>query len=203
MKTRMNKMILLTGILCAMSFAACACSGEKEVSGEPRQAEEDTPETGEDVSAAEPPADSEKEPSTDAAETGAETGNAAEDVQEGQPAATDASDSQTDDEPDLEGDIKELQDGKLTLVKHQTSETDDGALIVVAPGENDSGFEKVTVTYDGKTLFQFWNIYDGGDRSETEEATEADLENGQSVQAWGSFSGDEFKAVRIRIVRVK
>lgn len=183
-------MILLTGILCAMSLAVCACSGEKETSGQ-QQTGTNASEPENAASTTEPSADSTKddsdtEPSADAAGDG-------EGAKEGQADA---------DAPDLEGDIKELQDGKLTLVKHETSETDDGFLMVVAPGEDDSGFEKVTVTYDEKTVFWFWNIYDGGARSETKEATAADLEKGRSVQVWGGMSDGEMKATQIRIVQV-
>lgn len=71
-----------------------------------------------------------------------------------------------------------------------------------APGADDSEFNKVTVTYDEKTLFAVKTIYDGGTRSEMEEAAAQDLEKDRSVEVWGSLSGGELKATQICILYV-
>ena len=50
--------------------------------------------------------------------------------------------------PNLEGDIKELKDGQLTVVEAITEKSDNGGDIVVSPGSgDDSEFNKIAVTW--------------------------------------------------------
>ena len=103
----------------------------------------------------------------------------------------------------LEGDIKELKDGQLTVVEAITEKSDNGGDIVVSPGSgDDSEFNKIAVTYDENTLFAIKTIYDGGARSEMSAATAADLASGQFIKVWGSSSGSGLKATQICIVKV-
>ena len=103
----------------------------------------------------------------------------------------------------LEGDIKELKDGQLTVVEAITEKSDNGGDIIVVPGSgDDSEFNKIAVTYDENTLFAIQTIYDGGARSEMSEATAADLASGQFIRVWGSSSGSGLKATQICIVKV-
>ena len=103
----------------------------------------------------------------------------------------------------LEGDIKELKDGQLTVVEAITEKSDNGGDIVVAPGSgDDSEFNKIAVTYDENTLFAIETIYDGGARSEMSAATAADLASSQFIQVWGSSSDSGLKATQICIVKV-
>ena len=222
MKKKTGKMILLTGVLCILSLAVCACGKTEEASDtqEPQVVQgEPIPEddTEDDVSAPEPEADAEgtdtgNEPESPEAspepQSGESSSQGTDSTQKEQPEAQSQSTSGTsaewvDSTPNLEGDIKELKDGQLTVVEAITEKSDNGGDIIVVPGsEDDSEFNKIAVTYDENTLFAIKTIYDGGARSEMSEATAADLASGQFIQVWGSSSGSGLKATQICIVKV-
>ena len=222
MKKKTGKMILLTGVLCILSLAVCACGKAEEASDtqEPQVVQgEPIPEddTEDDASAPEPEANAEgtdtgNEPeSTEASpepQSGEGSSQGTDSTQKEQPEAQSQSTSGTsaewvDSNPNLEGDIKELKDGQLTVVEAITEKSDNGGDIIVVPGsEDDSEFNKIAVTYDENTLFAIKTIYDGGARSEMSEATAADLASGQFIKVWGSSSGSGLKATRICIVKV-
>ena len=215
-------MILLTGVLCVLSLAVCACGKTEEASDtqEPQVVQgEPIPEddTEDDASAPEPEADAEgtdtgNEPESPEAspepQSGESSSQGTDSTQKEQPEAQSQSTSGTsaewvDSTPNLEGDIKELKDGQLTVVEAITEKSDNGGDIIVVPGsEDDSEFNKIAVTYDENTLFAIKTIYDGGARSEISEATAADLASGQFIKVWGSSSGSGLKATRICIVKV-
>ena len=222
MKRKTGKMILLTGVLCILSLAVCACGKKEEASDtqEPQVVQgEPIPEddTEDDVSAPEPEADAEgtdtgNEPESPEAspepQSGESSSQGTDSTQKEQPEAQSQSTSGTsaewvDSTPNLEGDIKELKDGQLTVVEAITAKSDNGGDIIVVPGsEDDSEFNKIAVTYDENTLFAIQTIYDGGARSEMSEATAADLASGQFIKVWGSSSGSGLKATQICIVKV-
>ena len=222
MKKKTGKMILLTGVLCILSLAVCACGKTEEASDtqEPQVVQgEPIPEddTEDDVSAPEPEADAEgtdtgNEPESPEAspepQSGESSSQGTDSTQKEQPEAQSQSTSGTsaewvDSTPSLEGDIKELKDGQLTVVEAITEKSDNGGDIVVSPGSgDDSEFNKIAVTYDENTLFAIKTIYDGGARSEMSAATAADLASGQFIQVWGSSSGSGLKATQICIVKV-
>ena len=222
MKKKTGKMILLTGVLCILSLAVCACGKTEEASDtqEPQVVQgEPIPEddTEDDVSAPEPAADAEgtdagNEPESPEAspepQSGEGSSQGTDSTQKEQPEAQSQSTSGTsaewvDSTPNLEGDIKELKDGQLTVVEAITEKSDNGGDIVVSPGSgDDSEFNKIAVTYDENTLFAIQTIYDGGARSEMSEATAADLASGQFIRVWGSSSGSGLKATQICIVKV-
>ena len=222
MKRKTGKMILLTGVLCILSLAVCACGKTEEASDtqEPQVVQgEPIPEddTEDDASAPEPEADAEgtdtgNEPESPEAspepQSGESSSQGTDSTQKEQPEAQSQSTSGTsaewvDSTPNLEGDIKELKDGQLTVVEAITEKSDNGGDIIVVPGsEDDSEFNKISVTYDENTLFAIQTIYDGGARSEMSEATAADLASGQFIQVWGSSSGSGLKATQICIVKV-
>lgn len=222
MKKKTGKMILLTGVLCILSLAVCACGKTEEASDtqEPQVVQgEPIPEddTEDDVSAPEPEADAEgtdtgNEPESPEAspepQSGESSSQGTDSTQKEQPEAQSQSTSGTsaewvDSTPSLEGDIKELKDGQLTVVEAITEKSDNGGDIIVVPGSgDDSEFNKIAVTYDENTLFAIQTIYDGGARSEMSEATAADLASGQFIQVWGSSSGSGLKATQICIVKV-
>ena len=222
MKKKTGKMILLTGVLCILSLAVCACGKTEEASDtqEPQVVQgEPIPEddTEDDVSAPEPEADAEEtdtgnEPESPEAspepQSGESSSQGTDSTQKEQPEAQSQSTSGTsaewvDSTPNLEGDIKELKDGQLTVVEAITEKSDNGGDIIVVPGsEDDSEFNKIAVTYDENTLFAIQTIYDGGSRSEMSAATAADLASGQFIQVWGSSSGSGLKATQICIVKV-
>ena len=222
MKKKTGKMILLTGVLCILSLAVCACGKTEEASDtqEPQVVQgEPIPEddTEDDASAPEPEADAEgtdtgNEPespeSSPEPQSGESSSQGTDSTQKEQPEAQSQSTSGTsaewvDSTPNLEGDIKELKDGQLTVVEAITEKSDNGGDIIVVPGsEDDSEFNKISVTYDENTLFAIQTIYDGGARSEMSAATAADLASGQFIQVWGSSSGSGLKATQICIVKV-
>ena len=222
MKKKTGKMILLTGVLCILSLAVCACGKTEEASDtqEPQVVQgESIPEddTKDDASAPEPEADAEgtdtgNEPESPEAspepQSGESSSQGTDSTQKEQPEAQSQSTSGTsaewvDSTPNLEGDIKELKDGQLTVVEAITAKSDNGGDIIVGPGSgDDSEFNKIAVTYDENTLFAIQTIYDGGARSEMSEATAADLASGQFIRVWGSSSGSGLKATQICIVKV-
>ena len=222
MKKKTGKMILLAGVLCILSLAVCACGKTEEASDtqEPQVVQgEPIPEddTEDDASAPEPEADAEgtdtgNEPESPEAspepQSGESSSQGTDSTQKEQPEAQSQSTSGTsaewvDSTPNLEGDIKELKDGQLTVVEAITEKSDNGGDIVVSPGSgDDSEFNKIAVTYDENTLFAIKTIYDGGARFEMSAATAADLASGQFIQVWGSSSGSGLKATQICIVKV-
>ena len=222
MKKKTGKMILLAGVLCILSLAVCACGKTEEASDtqEPQVVQgEPIPEddTEDDASAPEPEADAEgtdtgNEPespeSSPEPQSGESSSQGTDSTQKEQPEAQSQSTSGTsaewvDSTPSLEGDIKELKDGQLTVVEAITEKSDNGGDIVVSPGSgDDSEFNKIAVTYDENTLFAIQTIYDGGARSEMSAATAADLASGQFIQVWGSSSDSGLKATQICIVKV-
>ena len=222
MKRKTGKMILLTGVLCILSLAVCACGKKEEASDTPEpQVVQGEPipedDTEDDASAPEPEADAEgtdtgNEPESPEAspepQSGESSSQGTDSTQKEQPEAQSQSTSGTsaewvDSTPNLEGDIKELKDGQLTVVEAITEKSDNGGDIIVVPGSgDDSEFNKIAVTYDENTLFAIQTIYDGGARSEMSEATAADLASGQFIRVWGSSSGSGLKATQICIVKV-
>ena len=222
MKKKTGKMILLTGVLCILSLAVCACGKTEEASDTPEpQVVQGEPipedDTEDDASAPEPEADAEgpdtgNEPESPEVspepQSGESSSQGTDSTQKEQPEAQSQSTSGTsaewvDSTPNLEGDIKELKDGQLTVVEAITEKSDNGGDIVVSPGSgDDSEYNKIAVTYDENTLFAIKTIYDGGARFEMSAATAADLASGQFIQVWGSSSGSGLKATQICIVKV-
>ncbi len=222
MKRKTGKMLLLTGVLCILSLAVCAC-GKTEDASDTQETQvvqgEPIPEndTEDDVSTPEPEADAEgtdtgNEPESPEAspepQSGESSSQGTDSTQKEQPEAQSQSTSSTsaewvDSNPNLEGDIKELKDGQLTVVENITAKSDNGGDIIVGPGSgDDSEFNKITVTYDENTLFAIRTIYDGGARFEMSAATAADLASGQFIAVWGSSSGSGLKATQICIIEV-
>jgi len=187
MKNNLKKTILLTGILCTMSLAVCACTGTKESQSMAEQQED---------------ADTGAEGQPDAGKQ--EDAQKGGEDQAGQPSAENISGEWTDDDPNLVGDIKSLRNGQITVIEAFLDETDSGEEIIALPAEggDDSDFNKVVVTYDDNTLFALKTIYDGGARFEMSEATAEDMKEGQFVDVWGSYSGGELQAKQIFIVEV-
>ena len=222
MKRKTGKMILLTGVLCILSLAVCACGKTEEASDTPEpQVVQGEPipedDTEDDASAPEPEADAEgtdtgNEPESPEVspepQSGESSSQGTDSAQKEQPEAQSQSTSGisaewVDSTPNLEGDIKELKDGQLTVVEAITEKSDNGGDIIVVPGsEDDSEFNKISVTYDENTLFAIQTIYDGGAGSEMSEATAADLASGQFIRVCGRPSGSGLKATQICIVKV-
>lgn len=217
MKKKTGKIILLTGVLCILSLAVCACGETEDAAGPQVVQGEPIPEddTKEEDATPEPSAETEgvggedkqDGPGAEAVPESGENNNSGTDnAQKEQPEAQSTSGTSAqwvDSTPNLEGDAKDLKDGQLTVVEAVIEKADNGGDIMVSPGTgDDSEFNKVTVTYDENTLFAIQTIYDGGARDEMSEATAADLAAGQHIQVWGSSSGSGLKATQICIVKV-
>lgn len=183
MKNKMQKKIFMMGMLCAICMAA-ACGGTDKLSSAKAQQED---EENFDVLPEQTGQPSDDETQNDASS------------KKNAPAAW------SDNSPDFEGGIKELENGRITVVKAITEDRDDGSKIIAAPaaGADDSEFEKIAVTYDENTLFAIRTIYDGGARSEMSEATAADMAEGQSIQVWGQSLGEEWAAEQICMIKVE
>ena len=206
MKKKTRKMVLLTGVLCILSLAVCACGKTEDAqdAAEPQVVQgEPIPEddTKEEDAAPEPSAKTEGTEGEDKQES-----QGTDSTQKEQPEAqstSGTSEQWVDSTPNLEGDAKDLKDGQLTVVESVTEKADNDGDIIVSPGSgDDSEFNKVTVTYDENTLFAIQTIYDGGARAEMSAATAADLAAGQHIQVWGSSSGSGLKATQICIIKV-
>ena len=201
MKNKVRKMLLLLAMVGAMSLGLCACGSEKAAAApEEEQSSESEASFGSGQSGEKENApDGQKETADESAgEAQAGTdGIAPED-------GTEEASADTEDRPDLQGDVEEIKDGQLTVVEAIQETTDEGAEImgVPAPGADDSAFDKVVVAYDANTLFTRKTIYDKGARSEVTESAAADLQKGQSIDVWGSLSNGVLKAERICIIKV-
>lgn len=192
MRNRVTKRILLSGLLCVLGLMTCACRDTKEESGTGAQQEE-----AGDPALGDEPKEEDSEPAGSNGDEEAPAGSNGDEE-------TPVSGQWTDDDYDLEGDVRDLKDGQFTLVEAITEELDDGGtLMISSSGEDDAEFNKVSVTYDEDTLFAIQTIYDGGDISEMSEATAADLKSDQMVMVWGSSSESGWKASQICIVKVE
>ena len=170
MKKRVRKLFLMASILCVVSLVVCAFGGKKleqidAVETAPTQQPEESGET----------------PSEEKASTlESFTENTFEKWE--------------DSNPNLEGSIKELQEGQFTVVEAITEKADNGG--------DDSEFNKVTVTYDENTIVAIQTIKNGGDSYEMSEATADFLSEGHMVKVWGTPSSNGLKATWICIVMV-
>ncbi|MCA5577293.1 hypothetical protein [Enterocloster clostridioformis] len=182
MKKRAKKLILMAGILCAISITVCACgSTEDESSDAVVTAPSDQQAELEDAVPKEDAADQKPIAETDS-----------------MPGKWEESD------PNLEGSIKEIRDGQLTVVEAVIEKSDDGGDIMVAPGSgDDSDFNKVTVTYDEDTIIAIQTIRNGGASYDMSEATADSLAEGQTIRVWGVPSDDGLKATQIWIILVE
>lgn len=212
-KRASKKMLILTGVLCAIGVTVCACQSTKEAPDH-RQEQEDTEgaELGKDAADAvlnmEPRKDDmdEKNGNESSSETEEPNESKEKPVETEKPAETGESnnDSIKEDSPNLEGSIKEIKGTQLTVVEAITGQSECGGDIMVGPGSgDDSKFSKVEVTYDEDTAFVIKTIYDGGARFESEKGAMSDLAAGQTVQVWGTPTADGLKATQISIVKVE
>lgn len=211
MNRKAGKMFLLTGMLCIISFAVCACGRVEEAAKaqEPQAVqgasipEDDTGEDGltsgpEAITIVTGPGSQ-----SEGLQSSESSDKVTDSAQKEQPEAQEIPADWAGSIPNLEGDIKDLQNGQFTVIEAMTEKSDNGGDILVSPGSgDDSEFNRISVSYDENTLFAIQTIYDGGARSELSAATAADLASGQFVHVWGSPSGSGMKATRICITKV-
>ena len=179
MKERVRRLVFMAGILCTMSLAVCACGRAKH---EPIDA---------NVTAS-------TEQQEDARETPME-----ETVSTQESFVGNTFEKWEENNSNLEGSIKELQEGQFTVVETITEKSNNGGDIMVSPGiGDDSDFNKVMVTYDENTIVVIQTIKNGGASYEMSEATIDFLAEGQMVKVWGTLSDNRLEATRICIVKV-
>ena len=179
MKVRVRRLVFMAGILCTMSLAVCACGSAKH---EPIDA---------NVTAS-------TEQQEDARETPME-----ETVSTQESFVGNTFEKWEENNSNLEGSIKELQEGQFTVVETITEKSNNGGDIMVSPGiGDDSDFNKVMVTYDENTIVVIQTIKNGGASYEMSEATIDFLAEGQMVKVWGTLSDNRLEATRICIVKV-
>lgn len=175
MNRKAGKMFLLTGILCIISFAVCACGKVEEAAKaqEPQTVqgasipEDDTGEDGltsgpEAITIVTGPGSQ-----SEGLQSSESSDKVTDSAQKEQPEAQGIPADWAGSIPNLEGDIKDLQNGQFTVIEAMTEKSDNG-----------------------------------GARSELSVATAADLASGQFVHVWGSPSGSGMKATRICIIKV-
>lgn len=182
-----KKWMMMTGVLCVLCFGISGC-GDKNTAGSNANEEDVAAPATEDENVQD-----RTEPEGEA-EPGAEDGNASGKAQ----------DSEADlGEPDLIGDIKEIDGMQFTVVEAKTKETEDGDIIIAPSADgDDSDFAKVVVVCDEDTVFYTRTIYDGGERHEDSDAVIGDLAVGSFVDVWGSYEEDVLHAKTIQITEV-
>lgn len=169
-KTR--KILLITGLLCAMSTGAAGCGRMKEADSTAIDAEkiaQDEEEQAENTG--EMPGDKE-----------------AENLQELYGDILEIGDRQ-------------FTVSEITLTKTKEGGGEAEVMVSTAP-ENDEMINKITVAYDENTVFTKQTIWDGGARYEETEAASADLQKDLTAEMKGSYEGEVFHADEIRIVEV-
>jgi len=179
MKERVRRLVFMAGILCTMSLAVCGCGSTKHE-----------------------PIDANVTASTEQPEVARET-PMEETVSTQESFAGNTFEKWEENNSNLEGSIKELQEGQFTVVEAITEKSDNGGDIMVSPGiGDDSDFNKVMVTYDENTIVVIQTIKNGGASYEISEATIDFLSEGHMVRVWGTLSDNRLKATRICIVKV-
>lgn len=177
-----EKWMMITGVLCVLCFGISGC-GDKDT------AKSDATEEGSVVT---PVTEDEKVQDRTEPDT------------EDESPSKEAQDAEADlGEPDLIGDIKEIDGAQFTVVEAKTEEMEDGDIMIAPSADgDDSDFEKVVVVCDEKTIFYTRTIYDGGKRCEDSDAAIEDLAAGSSVYVWGSYKEDVLYAKTIQITEV-
>lgn len=215
MKKKLEKMVLLIGIVGMMGLSAYGCGKAEESPEGGLQAET---EEGEPEKKANLEDDAASEQDMDASKTTPETDTQSQDTSgtsentgkeedgNGTGAESDSASSSWDSiTPDLEGSVKEIADMRITVIEAEVSESDSGGDIMVLPSAegDDSAYTKVEVTYDDTTLFSVKTIYGGGASYDVKDASAADLTEGELVDIWGDTQDGGLKATHIRIVKVE
>lgn len=212
-RKNIRKRLIITGIIIAMGLGLTGCTRTDENTGD---AEAPTVEA-EDLPAAKDPGDGKAsgknaegdeaygENAEDGKSSGDEGGGQNGDSSDNSQKDADISSLHyiPDTEGDLYGDIYEVGEKQFTVTEVFTDTLEDGGEVMVAkaPGAEEES-PKITVVYDENTAFEKKKIWDGGASHEEKEGSAADLQKGFMAEMWGSYEGDVFHAMAIRIVEV-
>ncbi len=230
MKNRVKKMVILTGMLCAMSLAVYGCGRENTPGSagvgtgrENNKIPVPTPMEGTDDKDGKPkPTDDRDEkpkPTDDRDKKPKPTDDRDEkpkptDDRDEKPKATSAEKqsggkgkhldtSKIKDGEALTGEIVKTGEMQFTAREFKTEKAKGGGDVVISPGSGveDSEYRKISVTYDHATTFFARKIWDGGAKFEDFEASSKDLGKGTRVSVWGSFEGTTLRAHIVMILK--
>ncbi len=210
MKNRVKKMVILTGMLCAMSLAVYGC-GRKNTPGsagvgtgrENNKIPVPTPMEGTDDRDEKPkPTDDRDEkpkPTDDRDEKPKATSAEKQSGGKGKHLDT----SKIKDGEALTGEIVKTGEMQFTAREFKTEKAKGGGDVVISPGSGveDSEYRKISVTYDHAITFFARKIWDGGAKFEDFEASSKDLGKGTRVSVWGSFEGTTLRAHIVMILK--
>ena len=230
MKNRVKKMVILTGMLCAMSLAVYGCGRENTPGSagvgtgrENNKIPVPTPMEGTDDKDGKPkPTDDRDEkpkPTDDRDKKPKPTDDRDEkpkptDDRDEKPKATSAEKqsggkgkhldtSKIKDGEALTGEIVKTGEMQFTAREFKTEKAKGGGDVVISPGSGveDSEYGKISVTYDHAITFFARKIWDGGAKFEDFEASSKDLGKGTRVSVWGSFEGTTLRAHIVMILK--
>ena len=210
MKNRVKKMVILTGMLCAMSLAVYGCGRENTPGSagvgtgrENNKIPVPTPMEGTDDKDEKPkPTDDRDEkpkPTDDRDEKPKATSAEKQSGGKGKHLDT----SKIKDGEALTGEIVKTGEMQFTAREFKTEKAKGGGDVVISPGSGveDSEYRKISVTYDHATTFFARKIWDGGAKFEDFEASSKDLGKGTRVSVWGSFEGTTLRAHIVMILK--
>ena len=200
MKNRVKKMVILTGMLCAMSLAVYGCGRENTPGSagvgtgrENNKIPVPTPMEGTDDK------DEKPKPTDDRDEKPKATSAEKQSGGKGKHLDT----SIIKDGEALTGEIVKTGEMQFTAREFKTEKAKGGGDVVISPGSGveDSEYRKISVTYDHATTFFARKIWDGGAKFEDFEASSKDLGKGTRVSVWGSFEGTTLRAHIVMILK--
>ena len=200
MKNRVKKMVILTGMLCAMSLAVYGCGRENTPGSagvgtgrENNKIPVPTPMEGTDDR------DEKPKPTDDRDEKPKATSAEKQFGGKGKHLDT----SKIKDGEALTGEIVKTGEMQFTAREFKTEKAKGGGDVVISPGSGveDSEYRKISVTYDHATTFFARKIWDGGAKFEDFEASSKDLGKGTRVSVWGSFEGTTLRAHIVMILK--
>lgn len=207
MKNRVKKMVILTGMLCAMSLAVYGCgrestSGSEDVGTGRENNKIPVPTPMEDTDDKD-----EKPEATAAKEADREKPDSAKEDPEKQSVGKGnrLDTSEIKDGEALTGEIVKTGEMQFTATEFKTEKAKGGGDVVISPGSGaeDSKYRKISVTYDHTTTFFTRKIWDGGAKFEDFEASSKDLGKGTKVSVWGNFEGTTLRARIVMILKYK
>ena len=206
MKNRVKKMVILTGMLCAMSLAVYGCGRENTPGsagvGTGRENNKIPMEGTDDKDEKPKPTDDRDEkpkPTDDRDEKPKATSAEKQSGGKGKHLDT----SKIKDGEALTGEIVKTGEMQFTAREFKTEKAKGGGDVVISPGSGveDSEYRKISVTYDHATTFFARKIWDGGAKFEDFEASSKDLGKGTRVSVWGSFEGTTLRAHIVMILK--
>ena len=220
MKNRVKKMVILTGMLCAMSLAVYGCGRENTPGSagvgtgrENNKIPVPTPMEGTDDGDEKPKPTDDRDEKPKPIDDRDEKPKPTDDRDE-KPKATSAEKqfggkgkhldtSKIKDGEALTGEIVKTGEMQFTAREFKTEKAKGGGDVVISPGSGveDSEYRKISVTYDHATTFFARKIWDGGAKFEDFEASSKDLGKGTRVSVWGSFEGTTLRAHIVMILK--